>query len=275
MAKKRGGGGGGHGGGWFVTFADLMALLMSFFVMLTAYSTTNKEKLNAVSGSMREAFGTQKTLRGGVVEIDGIPTKPYLKNVFVKPIDEASDVTAPNTLKRKDEGTVLSSFDRGFALASSSLRQAMQDLPEVLEASKSVMIEQTRDGLNINLVDQDGRSMFADGAIQPVERTRRILERIAPTLRRMPNRIAISGHTSAAKPGSRPGWSAWELSAGRAAAVREILANAGVPEDRFASITGRSDTEPLFPDNPYLAANRRVTITLLFEAPPAPTGLKP
>ena len=117
--------------------------------------------------------------------------------------------------------------------------------------------------------------MFADGSVQPVERTRLILERIAPTLRRMPNRIAVAGHTSAAKPGSRPGWSAWELSAGRAATVREILANAGVPDDRFSVIAGKSDTEPLFPDNPYLAANRRVTITLLFEAPPAPNGLKP
>ncbi len=276
MAKKRGGGGGGHGGGWFVTFADLMALLMSFFVMLTAYSTTNKEKLNVVAGSMREAFGNQKDSRkAGIVEMDGIPTKPYLKHVYIKPLEEASDVTAPNSLKRKDEGLVITSFDRGFALASASLRQALQDLPEVLEASKNLMIEQTKDGLNISLVDQDGRSMFADGAVTPLERTRVILERIAPTLRRMPNRLLISGHTSSAKPGTRPGWSAWELSAGRAASVREILANAGVPDDRFSGIVGRSDTEPMFPDNPYLAANRRVTITLLAEAPPLANGAKP
>ena len=50
--------------------------------------------------------------------------------------------------------------------------------------------------------------------------------------------------------------------------MREILAGSGVPDDRFASVTGKADTEPLFPDNPYLAANRRVTVTLLKEAPP-------
>jgi chemotaxis protein MotB len=65
------------------------------------------------------------------------------------------------------------------------------------------------------------------------------------------------------------------LSAGRAIAVREILAANGIPDDRFASVSGKSDTEPMFPDNPYLAANRRVTITLLKEAPPIPFGQKP
>jgi chemotaxis protein MotB len=58
MARKKGHAGG-HG--WFVTFADLMALLMSFFVMLVAMSSSNKEKMQIVAGSMREAFGKRKT----------------------------------------------------------------------------------------------------------------------------------------------------------------------------------------------------------------------
>ncbi len=58
MAKKKRGGHGGHG--WFVTFADLMALLMSFFVMVAAYSSQDKAKMEVVAGSFREAFGTQR-----------------------------------------------------------------------------------------------------------------------------------------------------------------------------------------------------------------------
>ena len=54
--------------------------------------------------------------------------------------------------------------------------------------------------------------------------------------------------------------------------MRDVLANAGLPDDRFASVTGKADTEPMFPDNPYLAANRRVTVTLLSEPPPTPNG---
>ena len=60
MARKKGGGhGGGHG--WYVTFADLMGLLMMFFVTLTAMSTLDKPKLQIVAGSMRDAFGTQRS----------------------------------------------------------------------------------------------------------------------------------------------------------------------------------------------------------------------
>jgi chemotaxis protein MotB len=52
--------------------------------------------------------------------------------------------------------------------------------------------------------------------------------------------------------------------------VREILAGSGVPNDNFASVVGRADTEPVFPDNPYIAPNRRVTILLLNASSPVP-----
>ncbi|MDJ1157415.1 flagellar motor protein MotB [Chelatococcus sp. SYSU_G07232] len=275
MARKKGDAhGGGHG--WFVTFADLMGLLMSFFVMLVAFSAQDQKKLQIVAGSMRDAFGVQRESRfAGVVELDGIPTRPNLKNVRQAPPEEGSAVTAPTGIYKGEDGTEIAKFDRGFALAAASLRQALQDMPEIAELSKNIIIEETREGLNIAIVDQDGRSMFADGSTAPYERTRRLLEKIAPVLRRMPNRIVVTGHTSAARPGSRPGWSAWDLSSGRAGAVREILASNGLPDDRFAAITGKADTEPAFPDNPYLAANRRVNILLLNEAPPLPPGARP
>jgi chemotaxis protein MotB len=274
MARKKGGGHGGHG--WFVTFADLMALMMSFFVMIAAYSTQDKVKLQAVAGSFRDAFGTQKDVKlSGIVEIEGIPTKPNIKHVKIRPPEEGSDITAPTTLNLKDQALEIIPFDRAFGLAAASLRQALQDMPEVAEISKNVLIEQTKAGMNISLVDQDGRAMFADGSVQPYDRLRRILEKLSPTLRRMPNRIAVTGHTSALRPGMKQGWSSWDLSVGRAGAVRDILAASGLPEDRFASVAGKSDTEPMFPDNPYLAANRRVSIMLLNEAPPLPYNAKP
>ena len=85
MARKKGAAhGGGHG--WFVTFADLMGLLMSFFVMLTAMSTQDQKKMQAMAGSMRDAFGVQRESRfAGVIESDGIPTRPNLKNIKQAP----------------------------------------------------------------------------------------------------------------------------------------------------------------------------------------------
>ncbi|MGL4495389.1 MAG: flagellar motor protein MotB [Beijerinckiaceae bacterium] len=273
--KKRGGHGGGHGG-WFVTFADLMGLLMSFFVMLTAFSTQDAKKLSAVAGSMREAFGNQKNPRlAGIVEADGIPTRPHLKNVKIAPPEEGSDYTVPDDKNQKDNANQQRAAERKFAAAAASLRQAMMDMPEMAELSKQIMIEETREGLSISLVDQDGRSMFAEGSLQPYERTRRAIEAIANFLRRMPNRIAVTGHTSAPRAGASAAWSNWELSAGRAAAVREIMARSGIPDGRFHAISGKADTDPMFPDNPYFSANRRVTILMMRDEPPLPASARP
>src|SRR5688500_4569751 len=101
IRKKAGGHAGGHG--WYVTFADLMALLMSFFVMVAAYSTQDQKRLQLVAGSMRDAFGVKKESRyAGIVEQDGIPTKTMLKNAKQASPDVASDNTTPNELQRID-----------------------------------------------------------------------------------------------------------------------------------------------------------------------------
>ncbi|MDP4021660.1 flagellar motor protein MotB [Methylobacterium sp. NEAU 140] len=273
--KKRGGAHGGHG--WFVTFADLMALLMSFFVMIAAYSTQDQKKMQAVAGSMRDAFGVNRESRfAGIVESEGLPTADHVKYLREVPPEQASDRTTPPKIDKSSE---VGLTDRGepenFGLAAASLRQALQDLPDFAEVSKHVMIVPTVRGLDVSIVDQDGRAMFPEGSSRPNERTRRLLETLAPTLRQMPNRIAVTGFTATSRPGQRPPAPPWELSANRAITVREILAGAGVPDDRFASVAGKADTEPMFPDNPYLAANRRVTVTLLKEAPPVPVRALP
>src|SRR5437667_6385082 len=102
MAKKRGGAHGGHG--WFVTFADLMGLLMSFFVMLVAFSTQDKQKLQIVAGSMRDAFGVQQARYNGIVETDGLPTRPAVKSVARINPDEASNTPCPNEVDRRKDG---------------------------------------------------------------------------------------------------------------------------------------------------------------------------
>jgi chemotaxis protein MotB len=275
MARKKSAGGG-HGAGWFVTFADLMALLMSFFVMLVAMADPNKEKMAAVAGSMREAFGTQTESRNAnIVEIDGIPFRPALKNVEQVSPDYASDLTAPTEFDRRQTGLKIATFDQRFAMAAASLRQALQNMPDISELSKNIMIEQNEDGLLISLVDQDGRSMFPEGSTTPYERTRALLLTLAPRLRELPNRLLISGHTSGTTGAAMPNSGAWQLSTARALSVRDILADAGVQDEKFAGVTGKADTQPLFPDDPYIASNRRVTILLMNEFPPLPANARP
>jgi len=274
MARRKEAHGGGHG--WFVTFADLMGLLVSFFVMLVAFSNQDQQKLQIVAGSMRDAFGTQTNVRySGIIEVDGLPTRPKLKNAaHIEPEDASATPTPDQDSHERNYGAHFQN-DQAFALAAASLRQALEDMPELTEASKHIVFEETKEGLNINIVDQDGRSMFPDGSKEPYERTRTIIEKIAGALRTVPYRISITGHTSASPAAAQPDYGPWNLSVDRANAVRQILEEQGYPSSNIYEVAGKADTDPLFPDDPYMAANRRVTITLMHEAPPVPPDLKP
>jgi chemotaxis protein MotB len=274
MAKKRGQAHGGHG--WFVTFADLMGLLVAFFVMLVSYSTQDQVKLQIVAGSMRDAFGVQERVRySGVIEVPGLPTRPKLKNAAPIQPEEASATPTPDEHGRQHAHGQKFEEDRALALAAASLRQAMQDMPDITEASKHLMVEETKQGLNIEIVDQNGRSMFPEGSKEPYERTRRLVQRLAGPLKVTPFRIAITGHTAATKVPPAVGYGPWDLSADRANAFRKQLEADGVPASHFYMVAGKADTQPLFPDDPFVAANRRVTITLMKEEPPISPDFKP
>src|ERR1700687_4623653 len=137
MARRKEAHGGGHG--WFVTFAALMGLLVAFFVMLVAFSNQDQQKLQMVAGSMRDAFGVQQAVRySGVIEVPGLPTRPKLKNAAHIPPEEASATPTPDAHARNRAIGARLKEDRAFALAAASLRQALQDLPELSELSKQV-----------------------------------------------------------------------------------------------------------------------------------------
>jgi chemotaxis protein MotB len=276
MAKKKRGDAHGGGHGWFVTFADLMGLMMSFFVMLVAFSTQDQQKLKIVAGSMRDAFGVQTQSRfSGIIESDGVPTRPRLKNTAHVNPEEASNTPTPDQQDNQRIAGARLKVDREFALASASLRQALQDMPELTEISKHIMFEETKQGLNLEIVDQDGRSMFPDGSREPYDRTRRLLERLAIPLKQTPLRVTITGHTAAGFVPTRSDYGAFDLSADRANAVRQILMREGLPAAHIYAVSGEADNKPLFPDDPSLSANRRVTITLMRENPAVPPDLKP
>jgi chemotaxis protein MotB len=272
--KKREEGHGGHG--WFVTFADLMALMLAFFVMLVAFSSQDNDKLKIVAGSMREAFGVQSETRySGIIETDGLPTRAKLKNTANINPQKSSANPGPDEKDKSEVAGAKLKISREFALASASLRQALQDMPELTEISKHIMFEETNAGLNLEIVDQDGRSMFADGSKVPYDRTRRLIQKLAGPLKATPLRVLIVGHTAAGFVPARSDYGAFDLSADRANAVRQILEREGLPPAHVFAVSGKADSQPLFPDDPTLSANRRVTITVMREDPPLPPGLKP
>lgn len=260
-----------HGGAWKIAYADFVTAMMAFFLLMWLISmTTQEQKVGLAEYFAPTALSPTTSGAGGVLMGSSLDKSGNRSSV---PRDAARGTTGQDDKARPTNSGRPAAAAQANHSAIASLRQALQKMPEIAELSRNIVIEPTKEGVDVSLVDEDGRSMFPEGSVQPYERTRLVLEALAPTLRRLPNRLRVTGHTAAARPGSVGGVDPWSLTAGRALAVREILSGAGLPNDSFFSVVGRADTEPVFPDNPYLAPNRRVTITLLNTEPPLPPNV--
>jgi chemotaxis protein MotB len=274
IKKVKKGGHAHHGGAWKIAYADFVTAMMAFFLLMWLINMTTVEQKKGLAeyfSPSAPGIGTSGAGPGagpgqGARSEQDRRVPPARRDATTGQDAAARQAAAERAANRPNAGAQ----ENHSAMAS--IRQALQSMPEITELSRNIVIDVTKDGLNVSLVDQEGRSMFPDGSVNPYERTRRVLEALAPTLRRLPHRLTVTGHTATARPGSARALDSWSLTVGRALAVREILVGSGLPDDRFASVVGRADTEPLFPDNPYVSQNRRIAITLLSEAPPAPPG---
>ncbi len=283
---KKGGHDGHHGGAWKVAYADFVTAMMAFFLLMWLINTTDPEQKRGIAEYFAPASVSSTTsgsggiLGGTALGDDGAKSSGSMSVITQLAPDspqeqaeqagQSSDLTGASEAQLRDEIARREAAD--FASAAESLRQAMQSMPELAELSKQLIIDQTPEGLRIQLVDQEGRSMFEQNSSRPNARAQMLLRAISRVINQLPNRISITGHTSAA-PGSNraTGPNDWTLSAERANASRLVLQAAGVDPDRVYQVSGKAGSDPLYPDDPTLAGNRRIAIVLLREAPVLPT----
>jgi chemotaxis protein MotB len=159
---------------------------------------------------------------------------------------------------------------QAFERAAEDIRAAVRDDPALAELARQLVVEQVPEGLRIQILDADRRPMFPVGGTAPNERARALLQKVIGIAARLPNALAIAGHTDAT-PFRGQERSNWELSADRANAVRRIMVEGGIAEGRLSSVTGHADRSLLLPDEPTNPANRRVAITLLRALPESAT----
>jgi len=270
---------------WLVTFADLMSILVCFFVLIISFSIQDKEKLQVVAGSLREAFGViQIQQRAGIIEREGNPERDFVKQLSLDEQQNQSDFSTQDHDQRSKQGPEANTYDyersdvelpQQFALAATTLKQAWQELPDITYIADNLLVEETEQGLNIQIVDQEGRRMFPEGSKFPYEATRQALAVMAPIINQLPNPVRITGHTAAGGSYDNPRYGAWELSADRANVTRRILEEFGLDPDRIHSVVGRGNAEPLFANDPYVASNERISILVMYEEPPVPASLTP
>jgi chemotaxis protein MotB len=151
---------------------------------------------------------------------------------------------------------------QAFEAAAEEIRQAVRGDPALAELARQLTIDITPEGLRIQLLDEERQPMFATGSSTPNDRARLLLAKVAPVLMRLPEDIAVVGHTDAAR-FAGTGKSNWELSTERANATRRLLTDAGLAEARVSRVTGLADRDLLLPADPLAAANRRIAIIVL------------
>lgn len=283
---KKGGGGGHHGGAWKVAYADFVTAMMAFFLLMWLINTTSPEQKRGIADYFAPAAvsatqsGAGGILGGTALGSDGSKSTgsadvieelaPSSRNPNDGDSKEGGKGKTPQEMAAEAQAQALQRQEEAtFSSAAMSLRQSLQEMPELAELSKNIIIDETPEGLRIQLVDQEGRSMFNQGATQPNERAKLLLRAITKVVNQLPNRISIYGHTSASANGTKPETD-WQLSAGRADSSRKVLQGAGVDPDRVYQVSGKAASEPLYPDDPTLPGNRRIAIVLLREAPVMP-----
>jgi chemotaxis protein MotB len=270
-----------HGGAWKVAYADFVTAMMAFFLLMWLINTTSPEQKKGIADYFAPASVSETTsgsggiLGGTALGQDG-DKNAGTQNVIQQTSPQSPDTPDSGSAKSTGQGSQSTSDqkdDAALQSAAQSLKQALQDMPELAELSKQIQVDVTPEGLRIQLLDQEGRSMFKENSAQPNDRAQILLHAVTKVINQLPNRISITGHTSAT-PGMRDPKD-WQLSSARADASRQILQGSGVDGDRIAQVTGKASSDPLYPDDPTLPGNRRITIVLLREKPVLPTNANP
>jgi len=242
--KKKGHGHGHHGGAWKVAFADFMTAMFAMFLVLWLISQSSDVK-SAIAGYFQDPLGRSDEFGSSIMPGDGAQAST------VRPLRPADVVD----LRRNRMQTLA---DR--------IEQQIGEVPGLEAVRDKIEISMTDEGLQIQLLEDSLGVFFQSGQATPSTRGRQILALLGHELGAMPNPVFVAGYTDAQPFNRADGYTNWELSADRANAARRILMINGVREEQVVQIRGFADRQLRDPEHPYAASNRRVTITVQFDA---------
>jgi chemotaxis protein MotB len=242
-------------------------------------------------GDPVESMATDETGAGGgdqgegatalieaVEQAEAVPAEPELTEAeqAEAELSEAEQAAAEQAEAERIEAEQLDELraqreEEQFAQVEKALREAIETVPELQGLVDNLLIDQTPEGLRIQIVDAEGKSMFPLGSARMYDHTRKLIGLVVSAVKQLPQQIAIKGHTDAAPFVNEQGYSNWELSTDRANSSRRALLEEGLPAARIASVIGLADTEHLIEDEPLSPRNRRISIIMLRENPVAAT----
>ena len=245
---------------WVMTFADLMTLLMCFFVLLLAFSEMDAAKFKQLSGSMKDAFGVQSE-----IEVRTIPKGTSVVAQEFSP--GRPDPTAMNQVRQftvdsnKNTLDALEREAREIEKArrhAQRLRMALQK--ELEQGDVSIQTE----GMKVIVHIMENAS-FDSGYADVRTEFMPALNKIASLIDNNSGEVTISGHTDNVPIANERFRSNWDLSTSRAVSVAHELLRASQLDPDNVIVTGHADTRPRAPNDSdeNRAKNRRVDIAIV------------
>ncbi len=232
LIKKKVHGHGHHGGAWKVAYADFVTAMMAFFMVMWLMGSSEKVK-SAVSGYFRDPAGFKKQSGTGMA-------------------GEGEQITLS-----KDDMEGL----------KEKIQSAMKQMPDFKQIKDHVTMTVTGEGLRIELLEKEKGMFFESGSSSPSEFGKAIIEKMSAELAKLPNSIAIEGHTDS-KPFSKDGdYSNWELSTDRANSARRVMNSSGLRPDQVKQVRGFADQRLMDVKDPAAAKNRRISIIVQYQQP--------
>lgn len=247
---------------WVMTFADLMSLLMCFFVLLLAFSEMDAQKFKQLAGSMKSAFGVQADIKAdfipkgtSVVTREFAPGRPEETT-----LDEVRQFTIDTTKSTLE-------FSQGVGL-----EDQFQDIQEALDRLKEELKEEIEEGrLTVRregsriVIQIHEQGSFASGFADVKQEFLPTLDKISRLCVDMSGIVQVTGHTDNIPISNSSFRSNWDLSSRRAVTVAHRLLINDELDPRRLVVTGLASTQPRVPnDTPQnRAQNRRVEISIL------------
>lgn len=250
--------------GWVMTFADLMSLLLAFFVLLFSFSELDKQKFKELSGSMRDAFGVQDEVRTR----DAPKGVSFIAREFSPGRPDPTPLNVVRQQTTRDQYRTLDLGKRGGAdlkdrKREEELRKFELQLDTEIEDGL-VEIEREESRVVVRIREQGS---FASGTADLEPSVVPIIDRLAELISSLPGRVNVVGHTDSVPIATPRFRSNWELASARAVSVlHHLLKTTQLPAERF-HVEGYGDTRPIATnDSPEgRALNRRVEVILSHE----------
>jgi chemotaxis protein MotB len=251
--------GGHHGGAWKIAYADFVTAMMAFFLLMWLLGTISKDDLKGISEYFQRPiekaiFSTGPSATGSSGILVGGGQDLTRKNGEVSKSEDNNIKKAPH--KKLDE--------QGLKQLKMKVEASIQENAQLQNYKNQVLLDITKEGLRIQIVDNLKRPMFAlsDDELQPYARD--ILRAVGKSLNGLDNKITLSGHTDARPfPTKEKFYSNWELSADRANASRRELVNGGMDESKLLQVIGLSSAVLYDKADPLNPINRRISIIVM------------